>query len=154
LRWSEIDLEARTITLPRERTKNGQKHVVPLSDAAMAVICSIDRIEGRDHLFGKGPSGYNGWSKGKKAFDKLARLGEPWCFHDLRRTCRSGLGKLGVAPHVAEAVINHMPEKLIRTYDTNKYENEKRAALDAWAGQIRLIVAQATGGNVVTLRKA
>ena len=37
LRWSEIDTEARTITLPRDRTKNGQEHVVPLSDSAMAL---------------------------------------------------------------------------------------------------------------------
>ena len=37
LRWSEIDTEARTITLPRDRTKNGQEYVVPLSDSAMAL---------------------------------------------------------------------------------------------------------------------
>ena len=36
LRWSEIDTEARTITLPRDRTKNGQEYVVPLSNSAMA----------------------------------------------------------------------------------------------------------------------
>src|SRR5262249_37058607 len=31
LLWSEIDLNARTITLPGSRTKNGEAHVVPLS---------------------------------------------------------------------------------------------------------------------------
>jgi integrase len=30
LRWSETDLEARTITLPGERTKNGRSHIIPL----------------------------------------------------------------------------------------------------------------------------
>jgi integrase len=43
LKWSEIDTEARTITLPRERTKNGQEHVVPLTDAALAIVNSITR---------------------------------------------------------------------------------------------------------------
>src|SRR6516165_4139893 len=41
LKWSELDTEARTITLPRERTKNHQQHVVPLSDAAMSILASI-----------------------------------------------------------------------------------------------------------------
>jgi hypothetical protein len=41
--------------------------------------------------------------------------------HDLRRT---GLGILGEAPHVAEAVLNHLPPKLMRTYDKNKIRGE------------------------------
>ena len=35
LQWPEIDLEARTITLPADRTKNGKEHIVPLSNAAL-----------------------------------------------------------------------------------------------------------------------
>ena len=80
-------------------------------------------------------------------------LKEPWTLHDLRRTVGTGLGKLGIAPHVAEAVLNHLPPKLIRTYDRNKYESEKRVALDQWATHLKTIVAQATGANVTPLRK-
>jgi len=29
LKWSEFDTEARTVTLPRDRTKNHQEHIVP-----------------------------------------------------------------------------------------------------------------------------
>jgi integrase len=47
LRWSEIDLEARTITLPRDRTKNRQEHIVPLSGAAMEIL---SRVGDRDAL--------------------------------------------------------------------------------------------------------
>ena len=80
-------------------------------------------------------------------------LKEPWTVHDLRRTVRTGLGKLGVAPHIAEATLNHLPPKLIRTYDRNKYEAEKRSALDQWATHLKTIVAQATGANVTALKK-
>jgi hypothetical protein len=31
-----------------------------------------------------------------------------WRLHDLRRTLRTGLGRLKVAPHVAELVLNHV----------------------------------------------
>jgi hypothetical protein len=30
-----------------------------------------------------------------------------WQLHDLRRTCVSGMARLGVAPHVADKILNH-----------------------------------------------
>jgi hypothetical protein len=84
--------------------------------------------------------------------DGRTKLKEPWILHDLRRTVRTGLGKLGVQPHIAEAVLNHLPPKLIRTYDRNTYAAEKKAALDQWASHLKTIVAQATGANVTPLR--
>jgi len=80
-------------------------------------------------------------------------LKEPWTLHDLRRTVRTGLGKLGVQPHIAEAVLNHLPPKLIRTYDRNTYAAEKREALDKWAAHLKVAIAQATGANVTAIRK-
>ena len=59
---------------------------------------------------------------------------------------------LGVLPHVAEAVLNHLPAKLIRTYDRNAYTAEKRVALDVWANHLAVALAQANGANVTTLR--
>jgi hypothetical protein len=80
-----------------------------------------------------------------------------WFSPDLnRRLCRTvstGLGKLDVAPRTAEAVLNHLPPKLIRTYDRNTYLPEKRAALEQWTTHLKTIVAQATGANVTALRK-
>jgi len=38
--WREIDLQARTWTIPKEKMKAGQQHVVPLSDAAIARLGS------------------------------------------------------------------------------------------------------------------
>jgi integrase len=153
LKWSEIDLlDARTITLPRDRTKNHQEHVVPLSDPALDVLMERER-RNSNYVFGRTElAGFSGWSKSKTEFDKLAKL-QPWTLHDLRRTVRTGLGKLGVAPHIAEATLNHLPPKLIRTYDRNTYAAEKRAALDQWATHLKTIVAQATGANVTALRK-
>ena len=151
LKWSEVDTEARTITLPRERTKNGQEHVVPLSDAALAIItaCNNDRRD-RDHVFGK--RGFADWSHSKAEFNEVVKLKENWTLHDLRRTVRTGLGKLGVQPHVAEAVLNHLPPVLIRTYDRNTYMAEKKAALEAWAAHLKVAVAQATGANVTAIK--
>ena len=43
LRWSEVDLKARTITLPGERTKNGRPHVIPLSEPAIGILGAVNR---------------------------------------------------------------------------------------------------------------
>ncbi len=153
LKWSETDTEARTLRLPPERTKNGQQHLVPLSDAALAILDTIPRRANREHVFGFGRGGYSGWSKSKAELDKLVTLREPWTLHDLRRTVRTGLGKLGVQPHIAEAVLNHLPPKLIRTYDRNTYAAEKKAALDLWASHLMVALAQPTGANVTALPK-
>jgi integrase len=154
LKWSEIDLEARTITIPGERIKNGVEHIVALSDAADSILRGIIRRGDRDFVFGIArDGGYSGWSKSKAALDEAVTLKEDWRLHDLRRTVRTGLGKLGVQPHIAEAVLNHLPPKLIRTYDRSTYAAEKKAALDQWATHLKTIVAQATGANVTALSK-
>jgi integrase len=149
--WSEVDLESRTIALPPERTKNGQAHSVPICDPAVEILKATPRREGRDYVFGIGEGGYSGWSRSKATLDKKAKLEKPWTLHDLRRTVRTGFGTLGVLPHVAEAALNHLPPKLIRTYDRNTYAAEKKAALDLWANHLAIAVAQAAGANVSRL---
>jgi len=152
--WSELDLDARMLTIPKERTKNGMEHIVPLADAAISIIRDVKRRGNRDYVFGiaRARGGYSGWSAGKRRLDKAVGF-EDWRLHDLRRTVRTGLGKLGVQPHIAEAVLNHLPPKLIRTYDRNTYAAEKRDALDKWATHLKVPVAQATGANVTAIRK-
>lgn len=151
LEWSELDLKAKTITLPPARTKNKTEHVIPLTDRAIEILKAVPERE-RKHVFGRGKGGYSGWSKSKSEFP--AKFKTPWTLHDIRRTVRTGMGKLGVAPHVAEAVLNHLPAKLIRTYDRNTYAAEKRAALETWANHLAVAVAKANGANVTALRKA
>jgi integrase len=151
LAWAEIDREARLIRLPPARVKNSREHVVPLSDAAVAILDTIDRRGDREFLFGSGKGGFSGWSKAKNKFDEAAPLKMPWQLHDLRRSGRTGLGILGVAPHVAEAMLNHLPAKLLRTYDKNKYEKEKREALDLWAAHLMRLVS-GEQNNIILMR--
>jgi integrase len=153
LEWDEIDFEKRMVTIPKDRTKNKTEHVAPLSDMALAILKAVPRRE-RKHVFGQGRGGFSGWSKAREALDSKVQLKAPWILHDIRRTVRTGLGALGVAPHVAEAVLNHLPAKLVRTYDRNTYAKEKRAALELWARELDVAIRRASGENVTTLRQA
>ncbi len=59
--------------------------------------------------------------------------------HDLRRTVRTGLARLGIRPDIAERCLNHAQAGIIATYDTHHYLEEKRDALTQWADHLRVI---------------
>jgi hypothetical protein len=126
--------------------------------ASWKVIATITGIAQVVTLFGLGAHGFAGWGRAQDLIRKGTTIaGEPlprWTIHDTRRTVRTSLGKLGIEPHICEAVINHLPAKLIRNYDTNKYEAQKRSALERWEAHLMVAIAHATGANVTPLRKA
>ncbi len=58
-----------------------------------------------------------------------------WTLHDLRRTATTGMARLGIAPHVADKVLNHTAGTIrgvAAVYNRFEYLDERRAALDAW----------------------
>jgi len=74
----------------------------------------------------------------------------------LRRTLRSGLSALRVNSDVAEAVLAHVKPGIRGVYDRYDLFDEKRQALDLWAGRLQSVVEPARGkprqigGGVVT----
>ena len=61
---------------------------------------------------------------------------EDWSPHDLRRTVRTGLSRLGCPSEVAEAVLGHSRKGIEGTYDLHKYENECAVWLQRWADHL------------------
>jgi integrase len=67
----------------------------------------------------------------------------PWRFHDLRRTCATGMAELGIAPHIVEAVLNHVSGAragVAGTYNRAAYAGEKKAALERWATHVEGLI--------------
>jgi len=155
LRWSEID--GGQINLPKERTKNGRPHIIPLSDTALEIINARPR-KGRENVFGEtGTTGFGGWSHAKTALD--GRIGEiaPWTIHDLRRTAATIMAdELGVQPHIIEAVLNHVSghkSGVAGIYNRATYDKEKREALNLWAEHIMALV-EGRKAVVVPMKRA
>lgn len=95
IRFSELDAERGTWTLPGERSKNGRPHTLPLPPAAWDIINSVPRRASRDQLFGdRAARGFSAWAQGKAGLDR--RLGDavaPFQLHDIRRTVATGLAE-------------------------------------------------------------
>jgi integrase len=157
-RWSEIDIESKTWTLAKERSKNGVAHEIPLSDAAVTILKGMPRIAGKAGFIftTRGSASVGGFSTAKLAIDSAIGEALPhWTFHDLRRTAASGMAGLGIAPHIVEAALNHKSgtiKGVAAVYNRYSYASEKRAALDAWARRLETIVSGALASNVVELK--
>lgn len=74
---------------------------------------------------------------------------KPWRLHDLRRTCSTGMAKLGQPIHVVEAVLNHRSGTIsgvAAVYNRYQYLAEKRAALESWGSDVERLIA--SGGDL------
>ena len=74
----------------------------------------------------------------------------PVRFHDLRRTFRNALtAELGVAPHVAEALVGHAESGLVRTYAPSGVPlADRRRALERWGRYVLAVAAGKRGDKV------
>lgn len=144
LRWSEIDLASDLITLPADRVKNGKQHIIPISGPMHTILGSRPRMLGRDYVFGRAV-GFSNWGAAKAALDsRLPKSFQPWRLHDLRRTAVTGMAELGIAPHIIEAVVNHLSghkSGIAGVYNKANYAGERREALERWGAHITALVA-------------
>lgn len=171
--WSELNRSAREWVVPGRRTKNGQTHMVPLSDLA---IETIDVVAGGDEWPKRGPvfstrkdTSIGGFSKAKRLLDvtieKLIEEDaikngeevyaiEPWRLHDLRRTAATHMQAQRIPSDWIEAVQNRLTGEgkkgSAKVYQRYNYQDEKREALQRWGEYLRSLVTEQSS-NVVPL---
>jgi integrase len=130
-----IDRDA--ITFPSSITKNKNQHTLPIGTRARALLAREKEASLLFPAKNKPDKPFCGWGKAKARLDELSGV-TGWTLHDIRRTFRSGLGALGVAPHIAERMVNHISARtdMERTYDLYKYLPEMRAAIELWESKL------------------
>jgi integrase len=151
--WDELDIEQRVWTLPGSRTKNGKKHVVHLSEQAIAVLNGME--EKGPFIFSVfGTRPFHDFSRVKRVLDGLSAVSQ-WRLHDLRRTCVSGMARLGVAPHVADKILNHQVGTIsgvAAVYQRHEFLAERRAALDLWGAHVAGLIDDVVSEHRIDLK--
>jgi integrase len=158
LRRSEINMQTGVMIIDGSRTKNHQTLELTLPALALDILQSTPHRADREYFFGLGRAGFSGFSYSMMALrsriaDAEGNALAPWRLHDLRRTFRTGLGKLGVAPHVAELAIGHVKRGIEAVYDRHRYQREIKSALAIWADHVAAVVEVRTS-NIVTLQQS
>ena len=139
----EIDFNSRTWTLPGSRTKNGKPHIVHLSEACIKLIKRASRSG--SYVFSiSGVRPFQNFTNAKRVLDELSGV-TGWRLHDLRRTCVSGMARLGVPPHVADKILNHQSGTIsgvAAVYQRHHFLAERKLALERWGQYIETLVGE------------
>ena len=150
--WAEVDLDKNLWTIPSTRTKNEKPHFVHLSDQSIAVISSVQNI-GSFVFTSNSKTPFSGFSKAKKRLDELSEVSD-WRLHDIRRTATSGIAQLGIAPHIADKILNHQSGTIsgvAAVYQRHEFLDERKSALEAWGSYVQSLVDGKDRGNVVSI---
>lgn len=168
----ELDRQNLLWTIPAERAKNGKEHQLPIPSAVLDALAEAKPVEGLRKLIftTTGENPVSGFDRAKKRLDaemvkvlqkQAVEAGldpaevavQPWTFHDLRRSMSTIMhDDLDIAPHVVEAVLNHVSGHragVAGTYNRAKYLRQMREALTAWAGFIEQLTASPLKADAV-----
>jgi integrase len=126
-------------------TKNGMKHRVPLSGLA------LEQVDVEGWVFpGRGVDHINGSTFGHLVPRVAELAGIDRCTaHDLRRTLGTFI-QSRFGSEIMHRVLNHVEDKLTRTYGLYDFDAEKEKALLAWEREIKRI-ASIPQDNVIQL---
>jgi integrase len=114
LRWSDFDDDR--IVLAAQATKTGSRHEIPLTSAMCAVLTAQQRTTS-DLVFPSSRTNarMRGWTS--LVDGAVNASGVKFHLHDLRRTVRTVMSRLGVAEDAGELAIGHVRRGLIGTYN-------------------------------------
>lgn len=149
--WAEIDLKARTWTIPAERMKAGKEHRVPLSDAAVRLLDALPRIVGIAYLF----PAPRGGKLSDMALTAVLRRMERGDFtqHGFRSTFRDWAGETTAYPReVCEHALAHrLADGVEAAYQRGDLLAKRTRLMADWAKHCGTV--QGNAKNVVALKQ-
>ena len=116
LKWSDVHDDR--IVIAAERAKTGARHEIPLTAAMRAVLSTQPRTTSRLSF---PDAAMREWPAGRSSFPRAQReSGVDFRLHDLRRTVRTLMSRLGVSEETAELAIGHVRRGLVATYNKDR----------------------------------
>jgi integrase len=145
--WDELDLDGQIWTLPKSRAKNDKAHLVHLSHQSVAILKRVKKEKKAPFVFSVyGTKPFQDFSNAKRELNRICGV-KDWRLHDLRRTCVSGMARLGVPPHVADKILNHQGGTIsgvAAVYQRHDFLSERKEALKIWGAHVAEITCGAS----------
>ena len=148
-RWSEIDLAAKTWTIPGSRIKSRQPRPVPLSDRALEIIgeCKAHRVNELvffGHRDRRPVSRMAVWAQCQRTSGGKASP------HGFRATFRSWCADTGVEFEVAESALAHVAGGVVEAYQRSQLLERRRPVMANWAA---FLSGESESAEIVPLRR-
>jgi integrase len=129
-----VDFSSERLVLPSEITKNGNPHLIALSQPALDILKEhCEGLIGRCKVFSFGEDALH------QATTRMTqRAGQRATPHDLRKTFATQLAMLGIKDTVIANMLNHSVQGVTRKhYNFYSYEQEKRYASERLADKLK-----------------
>ena len=135
--WDEVDLESREWRIPASRMKAAAEHRVPLSEAALAVVESVQPLRNPSKLLFPSPQ-RPGRPLSDMALTKILRdtgLADRATVHGFRTSFRTWASECTSVPHaVAEMALAHaVGSSVERSYARSDLFDKRRGLMERWA---------------------
>jgi integrase len=151
--WDCIDLENKTLLIKAEISKNKKPHLIPLTDSAITILKMQQEVRA-DSLFifshRFDPQQHIRLDSLSQSITRYRDATDirPFIPRDIRRTCKTLMGELGISKSIRDKLQNHaLQDVSSKHYDRYEYMPEKRIALESWERQLN----NAAVSNVIAL---
>jgi integrase len=149
-KWAEIDLDAKTWTIPAERMKAHRQHTIPLSDRAATILRDLPREKGSPWVF---PG-----AKPKRPLSNMAMLEclrdlrDGLTVHGFRSAFKDWASEATHTPNiVSEMALAHaVSDKVEAAYRRGELIEKRRLLMAEWAKYCARPPVE-KGGNVTEL---
>lgn len=136
-RWEEVDFEHAQWTIPAERMKTKQPHLVPLSMQALELFTKLHEMNGnREFVFPNNVNPRKTMSN-STILRGLYQLGYKGKLtgHGFRATAMSAIQeKLGYRYEVVDRQLAHAPKSKVQAaYDRSKFLDDRKEMMQEWA---------------------
>lgn len=130
--WREFDLQAKTWTIPAERTKMNVEHVVPLTDEAIGLLPDPSKP---DALVFPGRTGSEPLSDATLLKALRSLRDDDATVHGLRASFRTWAAEVTNCPReIAEAALGHrVGDDVERAYARTTFLDKRRMLMEEWA---------------------
>ncbi|OOF39427.1 preprotein translocase [Rodentibacter rarus] len=137
--WSEIDLAKKLWTIPAERMKACEVHIIPLSSQAIKILEELEPITGRfKYIFPKRGDNHEPMnpSSANMAIKRLGYAGKQTA-HGLRGLARTHLADTNVIYEHAEACLAHRTgSNVSQSYNHATYMKQRKKIMQDWGDYV------------------
>jgi len=156
-RWDAANWEERTLLIVADVSKNKRDHLVPLTDSAVEILerLKVENVNDSPFIFSQRLDAGKHLRTDSFA-QAIIYYREHFPDHpvfvarDLRRTCKTLMGEIGVSKELRDRIQNHaLQDVSSKHYDRYDYLVEKRRALEQWENRVNHV--ELATSNVVNL---